>query len=218
VYRCERRDCQETYQRHEAFHGSFCSPRCRHIDRGQKVLNLFRNDHTYCATCFGKLKELEHPTEEAIWKRRGEETRQAMCAFQYRTERAEVGLKSHQIDEYREATRMGTICKCGATAIHERDEILERVDLQETIRNFHTAIADKRAGGETPVEIDYKTMIRNLWNRDSDELQWEYAIGVGIEAAERASGDEDVEDLCSPDPAGGDDHDVFPAGDDVPTH
>lgn len=44
--------------------GSFCSTQCHARHRGQKLLNKLREDHTYCYTCFARLKTTEEPSEQ----------------------------------------------------------------------------------------------------------------------------------------------------------
>lgn len=66
TYQCET--CGDPTPGHETVAGSFCSQSCHARHRGQKLLNKLEEDHTYCYSCFGRLKHVEEPSDE--WRHR----------------------------------------------------------------------------------------------------------------------------------------------------
>ncbi|QRY26378.1 MULTISPECIES: hypothetical protein [Halobacterium] len=67
-YDCGRDDCDNSRSPSTTVAGSFCSQACATRHHGQHLLNLIRHDNRYCYTCFGRLKDVQEPTEK--WRTR----------------------------------------------------------------------------------------------------------------------------------------------------
>ena len=186
--------CDEETEETTAIWDSFCSVECFRRSKGRKALNAIESDHTLCATCFRAVKTVEKPpwgTELKIEGPRGRddenEIRDCLIGYQYPTEHMEKGLRDmkravHDDDSVGRrqfavpaALRWG--CECGNTDPKNRDEILEAVDLEQTIVSLLGCLRTLAEEG---------TLNRSpSWPRLRDALRehgrdWELVIGTAL--------------------------------------
>lgn len=158
--------------------GSFCSSECYRSHRRQKqaeaILEPIRKNHRFCATCFGRLKEVERPEGASCvvgpsshddWG----DAADVFVGWQYLTETAEVGEISRHADGDRDGDRevpivedgvvTGTICSCGAT--DHRDvspTIRATVDDDVLVRQLAAAAETRRHDGAHDVDYDLEVL------------------------------------------------------------
>jgi hypothetical protein len=148
--------------------GSFDTYECYLRQKGENALNRVEADHTFCATCFRRIKEIEKPPDD---------THECVVGFQYPTPHMELAVDDFSDDPYRplERTRWG--CECGNVDPGERDDILDAVDLQTTITSLlHClqALAAKDTLARSPSWPRMREAIRDH-GRD-----WEYVVGAAL--------------------------------------
>lgn len=120
----ECHQCSETYE--HGFDGQYCSEACYWRRKGETALNQLRSQHTHCASCGRRLKELDSPDDDwehargnavEVALRHGAEYTQttdgigldytdvsdvgttaidAVCGFQDRTPEAAEGVKEYE--------------------------------------------------------------------------------------------------------------------------
>lgn len=145
VYECAT--CGDPRMPETSVAGSFCSTDChqthRRSKRASELLELVEHDHRFCYNCFAQLKEVHKPAGKSVvvgpslhdpegWGQASD----VLIGFQRRTEEAEIGEKSLDVDDESPGDRpivedgvaTGTICRCGATDHRDvepaiRDEI-----------------------------------------------------------------------------------------------
>ena len=166
---CGRSECDAEFPVHGAYKGAFCSRQCHLQHRGQKALNVIRNDHRWCATCFRKLKEIERPPMDAP---------EFVVGYQYPTEhmrpsvdsRGALGVEQHW-------RRWG--CECGNVDHRHRDDILEDVEIDGAVYNLLVCLHELEADGPLTERADPDRLFGALRQRWRD---WEYAIGAALYA------------------------------------
>jgi len=155
----------------ESVHGSYCSKSCYWESRGERYLNLLRDDHRYCSTCGRKLKSTVKPHASVFDHSGGGLYTQADGTVDYEwigqvtTQDASIGQQylnenaTHHIDARRpesgglpiEYERIG--CACGTVNPRDRHGFLQT----------------------TPFEILYRyyTAFQFLWDDGIDKLPQE---------------------------------------------
>ncbi len=129
--------CGEEHSPAETVAGSFCSRECHRAHRREKrareIFRALEHDHRWCATCGRQLKEVEEPTDEALRQIDGFHSKTSVIGFQYRTEHAETGEISLDVDDetdrpiVEDSVATGTVCSCGNTSHrHEEEALRER--------------------------------------------------------------------------------------------
>lgn len=117
--------------------GSFCSIECHRAHRREKrareIMRELEHDHRFCATCGRQLKTVEKPTDAALRQIDGYHSTTALVGYQYRTEHAETGEISLDVDDeadrpiVEDGVATGTVCSCGNTSHrHEEAALRER--------------------------------------------------------------------------------------------
>jgi len=108
--------------------------------------NTLYNDHTYCALCGNRIKDVEPPKPEYAFDETGgayeaendgvtfsffgqEESQKAAIGFEYTTQHADTGLKTAYTRGEFENLTSGVVCgECGNASLS---------DPQDDIREFH---------------------------------------------------------------------------------
>ena len=165
---------------------NYCSRGCYIRGRGKAALNRIESDHTWCATCFRQIKEVEKPpwnfelkvpAPQHAGRGAENEVRDCLVGYQYPTEHMELAVDDFSSDPRRPLERQRWGCECGQVDPGERDAVLEAVDLQTTILSLHhclDALAEKGALQESP---SWPRMREALAEHGRD---WEYVIGYAL--------------------------------------
>ncbi|AUV81280.1 hypothetical protein C2R22_06045 [Salinigranum rubrum] len=187
--------CDEETDEETAIRDSFCSFECFRRYKGRKALNAIESDHTLCATCFRVVKTVEKPpwgTELKVEgpRGRGDEDVKKDCliGYQYPTEHMEKGLRDlkravvdddsvdrRQVVAVPAALRWG--CECGNTDPKNRDEILEAVDLEQTIVSLLGCLRTLAAEGTLNSPPSWPQLRDALRDHGRD---WELVIGTAL--------------------------------------
>ncbi|WP_256394094.1 hypothetical protein [Natronoarchaeum rubrum] len=150
--------------------GSFCSIEChrahKRAKRAGEIFELVEHDHRFCRTCFAQLKEVSKPARTLVippslhdedWGNASD----VLVGYQYRTEHAETGEISMDVDAegdraiVEDGVAMGTICECGATD-HRDDEpaIRESMPAGRLVLQLAAAAETLRQEGKHDVDYD----------------------------------------------------------------
>jgi len=184
---CEYTGCDADYQKSAAVKGSYCSRECWLRSKGGGVLSKLRSDHTICATCFRVIKEVERPPEATsvnipvpdaphdIGDDDG--VKDVLIGFQYETPSTEFAIDDISSDPYRVQERRRWSCECGTVDPSERDDIIETIDLEETIVRLLRRLHERYELDHLPNQPSKQRLfdaLREEW------LDWEYAIGSAV--------------------------------------
>lgn len=60
---CEYENCVATGERWEFFNGEYCGSDCYHRAKGADVLAIIADDHRFCGSCFGVIRDIVTPPE-----------------------------------------------------------------------------------------------------------------------------------------------------------
>lgn len=157
---------------YDSIEGSYCSERCYYRERGERILNQIEANHTLCATCFGKIKDIE-PIPDSYCE--------YADGYQHKTEQTE-----HVIDEFSgpgetnhriQSTRWG--CDCGCVNPRDVHAEIQNANLKTCIENCLYALYYLHERGAIPFppsRQDYFDALRKHW-RDAA-----YAIGRAVYA------------------------------------
>jgi len=142
-------DCKHCGDKIDVFYTpGYCSEDCFYIHKGRKALNQVESDHTICATCHTPIKTIEKPPESVSLNIPPSDhtqsnglTENVLIGYQYQTEHTK---------RYDDAQGAGAnaifytrwSCDCGTVNPNERDDILETVDLNKTVRNLCERLYD----------------------------------------------------------------------------
>lgn len=171
---CARDDCTVEFHIAQATEGSYCSPRCAIMARGESILEALRNDHRWCGTCWGLLKEIEDPPESA-----------PECAIgtQTLTPHATKGLRTLEGSERAlDRTAWATICECGNTDARHHEPVFNAGDLRDRAENLLAALDQLHAEDRLPHQPTKEVVVRNIVC--GSEIRWAFAIGVGLRDAQ----------------------------------
>lgn len=177
---CARDGCSETFSIQEAVAGSYCSLDCSDRAEAASLLAHIRQDHKYCATCFGVKKDIEPPKPAQSFDKTGsgwvpedadsatiewygqETSEQAAVGFEHLTDRAERGP-------------YGVECVCGAVSHDAVDKSL-RAD-EPWLWHLYTTIAHLREERDkTEKRVHLVTLADELW----DGADLELALGRAL--------------------------------------
>lgn len=167
--------------------GQYCCSDCWLRSKGQNVLSELCHDHTICATCFRVIKEVERPpagTTVSIPKPDaphglgdGDGVENVLIGFQYMTPSTEMAVDDFSTDPYRIDERQRWSCECGNVDPAERDDILEGVELEETIVRLLRRLEERYEMDHLPNRPDKDRLFNALREEWRD---WEYAIGRAV--------------------------------------
>jgi len=141
---------------------------CYHRHKGENILRQIQNDHTFCSTCFGRLKRIDKPPQETIDKLKihnGWESAQSLVGFQYTTPRVNY---EHGF----------SFCECGNIDHYTDSDELRNVDLTDAITNLWSLLVEyheKDQFGEN--KPDKEVLLEALEESDMD---FKYAIGKAV--------------------------------------
>lgn len=154
---CEH-DPDDAYLHVPDSHGNsrFCSLRCACRARATAVLDMFTQDHKFCANCFRLQKRIEGPRQhwgpdadeiKQKWRTYGDQevTKQAFVGKAYPTEHTEHGIRTHYgrapevLDQRfapRGIDRTGNVCECGVCSHRNREWPLSKGDAIEAAQHL----------------------------------------------------------------------------------
>ena len=204
TYTCSREECEEEYESPQTGSRSYCSPRCRYLDTGEKRLRDIRLDHRFCAGCLRRTKKVEKPPanksvtvgpvdhEGAI-----NEYEDVLVGFQYLTPNAEIGQREGRAYIFDpEAERAepnysasdthiirGTICTCGTTDLTDEWMRENMTDLTAAAERLCRIFEWQAREGQHDDTLDPDVLLQTL--KRSAEIQgtphWPLAVGRAIE-------------------------------------
>jgi len=167
--------------------GSYCSRDCWLRSKGQNVLTELQHDHTICATCFRVIKEIECPPEGTVVNiptpdaphNHGDAdgVKNVLIGYQYETPATERAVDDFSTDPYRVQERTRWSCECGNVDPNERDDILEEIDLDETIIRLLQRLRERYEMDQLPNQPSKQRLFDALREEWRD---WEYAIGSAV--------------------------------------
>lgn len=172
--------CDDEFPAPTAVAGSFCSTSCHRAHRREKrVREVFREieqDHRFCATCGRQLKTVDKPnTTVVVGPSRHQEwdhAKDVLVGYQYRTEHAETGEISLDVDEaadrpiVEDGVATGTVCKCGNTAHQHEEPILQGRFPFTTAYYVARAARVLREEGKHDVRLDLWRLFDAVLKRD----------------------------------------------------
>jgi len=182
---CEH--CGDVHPVNELFqpdtHGNYCDKECYFTHKGEKALNQIESDHTVCASCHKTIKSIEKPPKgttlnipPADHKQATQTTSNVLIGYQYQTESTE---------RYADGKGEGPTavfytrwsCECGTVDPNERDDILEAVDLQATVKNLCKRLYDLSRQDAIGGSFNHTRFLDAF---EKDERNWAYAVGFGL--------------------------------------
>lgn len=151
---CDAPECETVFKPWEAFHGSYCSERCFYRHKGHKAIHNVADDHTWCATCFRRLKEIEDVPDH-VRNKLYPEASEAAIGFQHPTDRVVWATGEASRPDWQNATPIATTqrppeiqrwgCECGAVNPRDRHDVVRDADpaatlvsLLSCLRHLHT--------------------------------------------------------------------------------
>lgn len=138
--------CGDPYRDGTGDGGSFCSVRCHDDHRREKaaanVLEVIREDHRFCSTCFRLIAEVEKPPEK--WG-----IPSCVIGYQYGTKHARTVW---QESNGRKKTGIG--CQCGNCQHYHGDETLRRRRLITATHYLNCAADLLRIEGKIDTAVD----------------------------------------------------------------
>ena len=174
--------------------GSFCSTACHRAHKRAKqagrILEILEHDHRFCKTCGRQLKTVDKPDttlvvgpcEHQEWGH----AKDVLVGYQYRTEHADQGEISMDVDEagdrpiVERGVATGTVCRCGNTAHQHGEAIIRDRFPFETAYFLHRAARTLRAEDKHDVQLDR----RQLFDAVVDQaVPVEDSNGLDIRAA-----------------------------------
>jgi len=106
--------CDGRRDKYNSVEGSYCSKLCYHKHKGEKLYSVIKHDHTQCANCSKRLKQVEEPTDEALRQIDGYHSTTAVIGYEYATPNATDGEKPIFSDNGDERIVSGLVCgECG---------------------------------------------------------------------------------------------------------
>lgn len=167
--------------------GSYCSRECWLRSKGSNVLSELCRDHTICGTCFRRIKELERPPEgtsvdvpmplEPHGDANADGIENVLIGYQYQTPATEIAIDDFSDDPYRPHEHTRWSCECGNVDPTERDDLLEQIDLEETIVRLLQRLRERERDGKLPHRPDKQRLFDALRQEWRD---WEFAIGCAV--------------------------------------
>jgi len=166
--------CSEQFT--NGYNREFCSEACKEREQGQKLLNTLYHDHTYCALCGSRLKDIEPPKPEYAFDETGgayaaesdgvsftffgqEESQKSAIGFEYTTENADNGLKTAYTKGDFENVTSGIVCgECGNASLASPQEDIRERHLLEYTRLILDSLREQKAQGVFECEIHEKTV------------------------------------------------------------
>jgi len=158
------------------YNQEYCSEACKTKSQGQKLLNTLYNDHTYCALCGSRIKDVEPPKPEYAFDETGgayaaesdgvtfsffgqEESQKAAIGFEYTTENADTGLKTaYQTDGFENITS-GVVCgECGNASLSDPQADIREFHLLEYTAYILDSLREQRESGVFECDIDEPTV------------------------------------------------------------
>lgn len=200
--RCTCNYCNEEFWKSGGYNSDFCSYRCRSLGAAQGLLGSLRRDHTRCASCFRKLKEVFHPG--AFYVSQSGELRSTPECF-VGLEASEPGYewgigedfaRDPSIDEWDvhpSGEQSTKVCECGVThhstvmfgGVENFKANLSKRELTTRCRRLITFVES-----ESDWRIDHDAVFeklrglkQELSNKGADWKILKYALAAGIRAA-----------------------------------
>lgn len=149
------------------------------LEQAENILRILTFDHRWCASCYRRIREVEHPDLLSG----GKKAPDWLIGFSYPTEFTTNGMDTvnspHFDTEINEDTTVGEtyvqrqMCECGAVHHTTRDRPLSKDRLIDYTRNLSEAVDDLRE--EYLLGSDAKVEKARKWDHDTDVLL--YAVG-----------------------------------------
>lgn len=172
--------CNGPRDKTDSYEGSFCSKECYHKHRGEKLLNTIYTDHTYCALCGSRLKDIEPPKPEYAFDETGgayavedgeltfsffgqEESQKAAIGFEYTTDKADSGFKTaYETQEFENITN-GIVCgECGNASLFDPQADIRDRFLFEYTSHILDSLKEQREKGVFDCEIDESVVFETV--------------------------------------------------------
>lgn len=160
---CDRSSCDATYPAGGGNRG-YCSPRCWSIATAADLIRGIRFDHTFCASCFRRLRTVIPPGRAATSTDRYKDVPE--CAIGWaipenhtitgdgeilQSTRTLFGMEMVPSDQ----TTRRRVCSCGVThhATVER-ATLSKAECHHHVTRLHDALEDRRDRGAHEYDVD----------------------------------------------------------------
>lgn len=159
--------------------GSFCSRACYLRDRGSRVLDSIRRDHTICPSCFSHIKEVERPDDSTLVEAEVPKSiREIFVGYQYSTEHTEfVEAETTTVDTTKPIIRRAWGCQCGTAEGDQPDPTVERVEGERVVINLLRELQLRYDRGELDHQPSRRLLFETLREHGRD---WPLAVGRAL--------------------------------------